>query len=710
MEARSTQSFHGARPTRQLVRYSLLGLALASGQLYAAESSGDAAVEQLLVTGHSDGQLSGTGDAAAQLSRQGVDFSSAGGISSLPVIRGLNDDRIKLLIDGAETTSACANHMNPALSYIDASRIQAVDVMAGITPVSAGGDSIGGTIVITSEQPVYAESPDKLLTSGSIAYFYRSNNHNQGVSLKAGLASDRASLSYSGSYDKADSYHDGNGDRVLDTLYKSESHALTLGMRGEGQAMTLKFTHQKVPYQGFPNQYMDMVDNTSNGINFNYLRDFSWGQLDTRLSWQDVDHEMGFFTDEKAGTMPMNTEGKDLGYKIAAEIPYGEGAKLRLGNEFHRFKLNDWWPAVAGSMMMGPNDYININDGERTRYVLYAESENNVGEQWHTLAGVRYEHVVMDTGDVQPYNTMPGMMGMNPDAAAATAFNARDHRRNDDNIDVTLLARYSVDASRSVEFGYARKTRSPNLYERYSWGRGGMAMAMVGWFGDGNGYVGDIDLNPETAQTLAVTFKWRGDDNNLLSVAPYYTYVDDFIDARQVGSFHPRMVMTVTRPGLQFTNIDAELYGVEMQARKQLFIDDGNGLTLDARLAYTRGKRNGGGDLYHIMPLNVKVALEQSVSSWTNRLELEWVDRKDKVDDLRLEPETSGYALVNISTQYQWQRVTVNAGISNLFDRAYDRPLGGVYLAGWLASDRSGQFEALPGVGRSFNVGVQYTF
>lgn len=693
----------------EIIRLAAVLLVSAGVQVHAADPETD--VEELIVSAPYDKPLAATGNAADQVSREGVDFSSAGGISSLPVIRGLNDERIRLVVDGAELSSACANHMNPPLSYVDASQIEAVEVIAGLTPVSAGGDSIGATIEITTDEPVYADNSEALLTTGSAAYFYRSNNHKHGASLKAGLASQRSSLAYSGSYDKADSYRAGDGDKVLDTLYRSETHNLTLGMRGESQAMTLRLTHQKVPYQGFPNQYMDMVDNTSYGARFHYYHSFSWGRLDTRVSWQDVEHEMGFFSAEKTGTMPMLTEGEDIAYTIALEVPYDDNATLRLGHEFYQFRLDDWWPAVAGSAMLGPNDYVNINNGQRRRFALFAESENPLGERWQSLFGLRYERVAMDTDEVQPYNTMPGMAGANMNAMAAEAFNARDHRRTDDNIDITLLARYSITADQSLEFGYARKTRSPNLYERYSWGRGTMAMTMIGWYGDGNGYVGDIALEPEIAHTLAVTYQWRRDDNNLLSIEPYYSYVDDYIDARQVGSFNPRMAMAVSRPLLQFTNIDARLYGAEMRGRKLLLSQDGHNITVDSRIAYTRGERNNdAGDLYHIMPLNIKMALEHSINAWTNRLELQWVDSKDRVDERRLESTTDSYTLINLASEVQFRRLTLSADISNLFDRDYELPLGGVYLSGWLAGDRTEQFANLPGEGRSCNLGMRYRF
>jgi iron complex outermembrane receptor protein len=93
------------------------------------------------------------------------------------------------------------------------------------------------------------------------------------------------------------------------------------------------------------------------------------------------------------------------------------------------------------------------------------------------------------------------------------------HATTDNNIDLTALARFTPDAGQTWEFGYARKTRSPNLYERYTWGRGTMAMTMTNWFGDGNGYVGNIDLKPEVAHTLSATADWHAADRRAASHA-----------------------------------------------------------------------------------------------------------------------------------------------------------------------------------------------
>jgi iron complex outermembrane receptor protein len=685
--------------------FSLSSLALA---IIAANAAAETQLQTVTVRGLREMDVAPTtGDAVKLLENQaGVSFYTAGGASRLPVLRGLNDDRVKLLIDGAPSTSACANHMNPTLSYVDASQVRSIEVMAGITPVSQGGDSIAGTIAVQSVQPVYAKDAG-LYSAGSVSAYYKSVSNTVGFAASAAIADTHFSLGYDGAVEKAKSYDDGNGDKVLDTLYKTENHAITFGARDDVQQFVARFGHQEIPYQGYVNQFMDMVDNSSDSIKLQYTRDMRWGELEARAFWQDVSHEMGFFTREKTGVMPMNTEGKDIGYAVQANVELGRDHTLRIGNDFHRFTLDDWWPPVAGSMMMGPLDYVNINDGERDRLGLFVESDYRWNAQWSTLLGLRGDRVKMDTGNVQPYSWMAGMM--NVDRAAALAFNARDHQRDDDHIDLTALARYEPAKTATYEFGYARKTRSPNLYERYSWGVGTMATRMIGWFGDANGYVGNMDLEPEIAHTVSATADWHDAQRALweVKVTPYYTKVDDYIDADVIGT--TTLTGGITRNTLRFANHDATLYGVDLSGQVRVWDNTAFGAgVLRGVLGYVRGERDDIDDnLYHQMPLNAKLALEQNFSAWTNTIELQAVARKSRVQDLRLEEESAGYALVNLRTAYDLKALRIEAGISNLFDRYYDLPLGGANIAEWKSS---GTLGAVPGPGRSLDVGVTLRF
>ena len=86
------------------------------------------------------------------------------------------------------------------------------------------------------------------------------------------------------------------------------------------------------------------------------------------------------------------------------------------------------------------------------------------------------------------------------------------------------------------------KTRCPRLYERYDWSSQPMAAMMNGWAGDGNCYVGNINLKPETAHTLSLSydvhdgasFKDSGGNKDWeLKITPYYSYVEDYIDVER---------------------------------------------------------------------------------------------------------------------------------------------------------------------------------
>ncbi|NVI84994.1 TonB-dependent receptor [Janthinobacterium sp. BJB401] len=663
---------------------------------------------KVIVTAIGDGYRPAADTALMLSSTPGYSVAAGGGVSGLPVVNGFADDRIKIRIDGMELTSACANHMNAPLSYVDPQQVQRIKLIAGVTPVSAGGDSIAGTIEVQSNAPVFAQPGAGLLTQGSFAVSGRSVNNSVATSVNASAASDVLSIGYSGAYTRGHSYEDGHGNKVLASMYESINQSIVLAAKRDGQQLTLRAGVQHIPYQGFPNQYMDMTDNHGQFANLAYKGEFGWGVLDARAYWQQTDHEMGFFTPERKGSMPMITHGRNTGYALMASLPTAAG-ELRLGQEWHGFRLDDYWPAVPGSMMMGPRTYLNINDGKRDRTVLFGELETRHDARWTSVLGLRGESVRMDAGDVQSYGT--NMMNM-PDLMAAKAFNARSRSQRDTNIDASAQATFTPDLASSYEFALARKVRSPNLYERYSWGRGSMAMTMTNWFGDGNGYVGSIDLKPETAYTAAFTADWHGggEEGWFLRVNPYYSKVDNYIDVDVLASFHPYMKMGANGNLLRFANHDAKLYGANLawqlplasSARWGRFMATGNA-------AYTRGKRSDGGDLYRMMPFNALLAVEHKLGAWSSRIETKIVARKDKVDARRFEPETGGYALVNLRSSVALNKMaSLSAGVSNLFNRAYADPLGGVYLSGLKAN--GGALQALPAEGRSIDLGLQLTF
>lgn len=651
----------------------------------------------------------------------GVSFYTGGGVSSLPVINGLADDRLKITVDGMSITSACPNHMNPALSYIDPAALSQVNVYGGIVPVSQGGDSIGGAIAVKSISPAFAEPGQGLKTSGNLNAFYRSNGDVTGVGARAAIATENFSIGYVGNTIDAGNYKDGNGKEVLASRYKVRNNAVNLAGKIGTDIFTLAIGWQDIPYQGYPNQSMDMTSNKSLSFNAGYNGFFDWGTLEARAFRQRVRHKMDVL-DEKAKAlgftpingsyMPMDTEAVDLGYSIVATTPLNENHVARFGHEFHRYTLDDWWPPLVGSMGMEPNTFWNVNGGRRDRAALFAELDSKLTEKLSTQIGARVEQVTMNTGNVQGYYDASAPFG---DAyqTDAEAFNNQNHKRKDLNWDLTASARYVENERTTYDIGLSRKTRSPNLHERYIWSNEAMmAGLMNNWFGDLNSYVGNIDLKPEVAYTLKLSADWHDAENRdwQLKVVPFYTYVQDYINVAVNTSTNPyNMSMLAGRQSLKFVNQDAKLYGIDVSGSKFLGRAAGE-WAARASLSYVRAKADNGDNLYNIMPLNARLALDHSLGAWSNSFETVMVDSKDNVSNVRAEQNTSGYAIANFRTSYKVAKsVRLDAGVENLFDRQYNLPLGGLEYA---SADIMGGGAPKPvrAMGRSINAGVSIDF
>ena len=682
----------------------------------------------------------------------GVSLYSGGGVSSLPVIHGLNDDRVKIDVNGMTITSACANHMNPPLSYIDRSNIGKITILSGITPVSMGGDSIGGTISVQSADPVFAEPGKDILIDGSVSGFYRSNRDAFGGSIAAGIANKNIRLDYTGSHTESMNYKDGNGDIVKSSSYENQNHAAALSFKHDNHLVVIRGGQQHIPFENFPNARMDLTNNDTIFGNIMHKGTFDWGNLESRFFYESTQHSMNIGQDKQAfafappnNLMPMDTSGRNLGYKIQAEIPLSTQDTLRVGNEYIGNTINDWWssvPNVPGAIprfMMAPETFTNINNGARDRIGTFAEWESNWTPQWKTMLGLRYDHTNTNTGDVQPYNPLllnnAGVVDASRDVAgdrlsrdAANAFNTQNHERNTDTFDVTAMLQFTPDDMSQYEFGYARKNRAPNLYERYLWGRRPMDMGMNGWFGDGNGYVGNMNLKPETAHTVSFTAAFDDLNKDLWQVkaTPYFTYVENFIDADRCSQqFSNDMACTAANQTatnqyvyLQYANHDARLWGVDVSGRVQLYSDKTLGdFSTHSIMSYVRGERMDGGNLYHMMPFNTKLSLDHKRSGWQSAFEMQFVDSKSDVQAIRNETQTPSYILLNARTGYEWTKVRLDVGLDNVLDKQYYNPLGGSYLGDRFGMNPTGAAATtvpwgrnLAGMGRSVYVGLSIKY
>ncbi|MBV8135223.1 MAG: TonB-dependent receptor, partial [Deltaproteobacteria bacterium] len=609
--------------------------------------------------------------------------------------------------NGVPIAAACPMHMNAPLSYIDPANVSRMEVVPGVTPVSLGGDSIGGTILVESAPPKFATTNGTVEAEGSVSSLYRSNAAAIGAAAAASMATGNFSFAYEGSGVRSQDYRDGNGEQVNASRFETSNQQVTAAYRVGQDLYEVQAALQYMPYEGFPNADMDLTENIGAFINARYQGSFEWGAMQMSAYYDHIRHEMNGNTPDRYppslsitgfGVFPTLERGQDFGYRVEADIAASARDTLRLGNELHGQTLDDRWP---GPPVGARFDYVSINNGTRTQLGTFAEWERRWSGRWITIVGVRNDTIWMDTGPVQGYD------GIDP---TAQTFNTSLRARTDVNVDAALLTRYQPDDQQSYSVDVARKNRSPNFYERYAWGTN--TIGTITWFGDGNGYTGNPDLKPETAYTASFSGDWHDRAAQLwnVKVTPYYTRVRDYIGVVPICG-----PACAGMPGSQllFTNHSARIYGADWSAVLALSNTTEAGVfRLTASGAFVHGDDlSSQTSLYHMTPLHGTIGLEHQRGPWSSALEFQTVSRKTEVDTTRLEPETAGYTILNLHTAYEWRSVRFEFAISNLLDRQYANPLGGTWQSDLYPPGYPGPtFRPLPAAGRSFDTGVTVKF
>jgi len=632
----------------------------------------------------------------------GVSLRTNGELASSPVLHGMGEERSLIVVNGATVSSSCPNFMNDPLSYASNARAATVRVLAGLTPVSAGGDSLGGTIAVDSNPAVFADAGTRTLAGMSASGFYRSNGKYYGGSASAWLASRNLAAGYTGAWSTNDDYTDGNGHKVTSTYAQSTDHIVTLAAHGNSNMVELEAGLHHTPYEGFTNAQMDLVRNWAESLNLHFRRTLNNSQLDARVYWQGAWHSMNVGRDKLTFPMPMwmpmNTHGRDIGYSVALEENLNKQHTLRVGNELHRFRIDDTWPAVAGSMMMmGPNTFVNIDNGRRTRLGTYAELESRWTPTFGTVLGIRNDTVWTNADPVQGYSSYY--------AADAATFNASSRAHTDPLVDVTAMAHWDATPLLAVEGGFARKNRAPNLYERYAWSKEWMAALMIGWAGDGNAYVGNTALKPETTNSISGSLRLRGRSSHpwQLKASPYINFLHNYIDVNTIGA----MAYTMTTVSmLEYANSPARIYGADFAGNVTLWDNLGFGQgTLTGTAAWLHGERTDASTpLYQMMPLNTRLNFNEEWRSLAAGVNVQAVDKKNNVDPRRFEQQTPGYTLFGAHASYTRNSMEAGFSADNLFNKAYELPLGGVNIDDFQAGMWMGTLNPLTGRGRSFSL------
>ena len=679
-------------------------LALAAAPVWAQEATPDLWTDVIIVHGtrlHSGPDVQAinperepvyAADAAALATRMpGGALNNNGAISGQVQYRGLYGPRIRTTINGQKFGSGGPNLMDPPLHYAPLPLLDRLEFSRGIAPVSKG-EGLGGAVNAVLKRGQFTET-DRLTPQLDVMSSYNSANASTASGGLAALGSQHVFIEALAAHEQG-----GNtrfpGGRIAASRHQRDTYGGGFGLRGKpGNEFVLECRHQDTRRTGNPPFPMDIRFFKTDLVQASGKAGF--GSLTARLhaGYAFVDHAMNNFGLRQPPASPAKYREAlasaltwAWGGTVSAPLA---GGTLEAGvdgaNERHKARITN--PNNARFIVQ------NFNDVRQNRLGGYVQWSADPLPGWMLQAGLRTDRIGSNTGPARASLVFPPPVQM-----LAARFNARDRHRVDHNADAVLQTSYALSDAVTVRLGLARKQRTPSYLERYGW----LPTTASAGLADGNVYIGDPGLKPETARVIdaGVDIRTR---RAYLRPALYYRRISNYIQGvpfdATPGVIDSPEEMVARANGdatpLRFANVKAELYGLDA--------DFGFAIAgpwrLDGIVSAVRGKRRDVRDnLYRISPPRLDTALRYERPDWSAAVHLVAVAHQHKVSQTNSEQPSPGYVLVNLQAQWQIDdHVSLSGGVHNVFDRLYRQHLAGYNR---VAGSDVALGARLPGAGR----------
>jgi iron complex outermembrane receptor protein len=622
-----------------------------------------------------------------------------GALSGQLSYRGLAGQRVLGRVNGQRFATGGPNAMDPPLHYAPSILVERIDIARGVAPVSQG-PSLAGAVNAQLVETQFSDSPD-LAPQARFTSQYRSVDDSYAVGGLAGLANESVRFGVIASREEGGDY-DFPGGTAVGTSFERNLYGAHAGFRTGPGELFVEYRRSETDPTGNPPFALDIVyfdtDFVQGGFRGEIAPDV---YFDTRLGHVAIRHLMDNQTTRQPPAPPMRaratfadsdttTAEASLRFgKSDTYFQFGADAELtdkfvRITNPFNEAFFLDSQPNVQSE-----------------RIGAFAQWRDALGSLEFEL-GARLDRTSQSAGRPQLGTAVPmGPRGL------ATAFGAADRDRAQTTVDAVLRAWLPLgDLTPRVTF--ARKERVASLLERFGW------LPTEASFGlaDGNIYVGNLDLVPETAWIAEAGFDL---ENDVFSLRPtlFYRRVDDFIQGipfdATVGVVDSPVEMIASMNGdttpLRFGNVDAELFGADLDFSVRPI----ERIEISGTASYVRGKRRDiDDDLYRIAPANLRLSAAWLGDRFSFGAELVAAADQNRVSQSNDEEASDGYAVVGLFGRYRFaDGLAIEAGVENLLDTEYQPHLSGRSRAG--ASDVP-VGERLPGAGRGGWVRVTARF
>ncbi len=574
----------------------------------------------------------------------GVSASSFAPGASRPILRGLDGERVKVLIDGIGVIDVSNTSVDHAVST-EPLTVDRIEVLNGAAALLYGGQAIGGAVNIIDRR-IPTRRPDDgfrldFIAEADTAYDLRSGGASVDFALGEqvvfhidGTYRDTNDFTIPGAAvapqfrdqvlaladqteaggdaELADEFREAalQEDVVPNTFTRTYSGNIGATVFADGSSLGVGVGIYDTRY-GVPGRpgFVEEEEGEEGGeeeeeggvsIDLRQFRADLRGELDlgdgifsmlrTRVGFSDYTHTE--FEGDEVGTV-FNTEG------IEARVELVQKETETLSGSFGvQYFFRDF-EAIGAEAFVQPN--------RTNQFSVFTLQELDL-DGFQIEGAARYENVDIESvplGIARDFDLFSGAVSLiaQPDGEDGLRFGVTGSRSERAPGGEELFADGPHIATQQFEIG------DPNLVTESALGLEGFVRGQVG---------------PAT-----------------VSLSVYKNWFDDFIYLQETGGEEDGL------PVFLILQQDADFFGVEAQAQLPLIDTDGFGLRADLRAEYIEAELDNGSNVPRIPPLGLLGALDATVGGFDARVEVQYFGEQNDVAAFEL--PTDDFTFVNAS-------------------------------------------------------------
>ena len=546
----------------------------------------------------------------------GVHSQSFGPGVGLPVIRGQDGPRVRVLNNGLGTNDASQVSPDHASTVVPLTA-ERIEILRGPATLLYGSGAIGGVVNVIDNR-IPEKVPDQLV-GGSVEQKYNSATTDRSTAVKIEGGINKFAYHFDGYYSKKDDTKI-SGDAIdatraevsqSGTAFPENSDGFINNSEADNLSGTLGFSIVgESGFFGVSGNMLDMEYQIPSGGTAGGEQSFiemEQRKLDFKGEWNSPE---GFFE-----TFRTKFSLTDYDHVEALEAEFSNDTFEARVEALHKPVLG--MKGVMGFQLISSKfsaleigaDYI-VPVTNTKNYAAFIQEEFDVGA---TVAqfGVRIEHTTLDS-----------KLRENPDQSFTP-------------ISLSVSDLWNVNDHSSFNLALSRSQRAPQVQELYF--EGGHEATRT--FQQGN-----PNLKKETSYSIDMGYKYNA-KKVTAEINLFHNWANDYMYTERTGG-----TSADGDPIVDYRQATATFMGYEAQFIFHVWKNTSQDVDLTAFSDYTRAQFANEGDVPRIPPLRWGFQFDHRYGNWSSNLRLTLAERQEYSGVL--EASTPGYTLLNLNTHY----------------------------------------------------------